>query len=320
MHTRLASVLLAALFSSFLAASGFAGKDVVCFSETIPTTPTDWNRVVGLRQFDPQMGVLLGVTIELSGAMQGSYGVESLDSEPALATAHFAFDFTLLDYSSTPVTFMTAATTITDALAPFDGRLNFAGTSGVFHSGLAFADSRSYSPALTPASLTAFVGTGEIGFTVSARRASVITGPGNLYSQFETTAGAVLQVCYTYAPDCNSNGIPDDVELAGGAFDLYGPGTCEPDGILDACQPEPDCNGDGIPNRCQITGTDCDGNGVPNECEILKGAVDLSGPTSCHPDGVPDECQTIADCDQDGIPDHCEPDSDGDGIPDDCDA
>ena len=51
--------------------------------------------------------------------------------------------------------------------------------------------------------------------------------------------------------DCNTDGIPDDVEIAAGASQ--------------------DCNGNGIPDECDIadgTSDDCNDNWVPDECEF----------------------------------------------------
>jgi hypothetical protein len=64
--------------------------------------------------------------------------------------------------------------------------------------------------------------------------------------------------------DCNSNGIPDECELAGN--------DCNQNNIIDACDVESgsswDCNQNSIPDECEITDDDCNGNGVLDECEI----------------------------------------------------
>ncbi len=137
-------------------------------------------------------------------------------------------------------------------------------------------------------------------------------------------------------PDCDMDGIANACEILLGARDLYGVGTCTPDGIPDSCQPEADCDNDGLPNRCELVGNDCDSNGFPdncqpdcdadgiaNACEILLGAPDLYGRGSCSPDGIPDSCQVLPDCDNDGIPNRCEllnNDCDGNAFPDNCQA
>jgi hypothetical protein len=156
--------------------------------------------------------------------------------------------------------------------------------------------------------------------------------------------------------DCNNNGLADACEILAGAADRYGPTTCTPDGVLDACQPQPDCDGDGLPDFCEIlagaadrygkTGpsqivctpdgvpdacqpaADCDADGLPDRCEIVGGAADNygtgpNGRITCSPDRIPDICQPAPDCDADGFPDACElaggaSDCNANGLPDSC--
>ena len=68
--------------------------------------------------------------------------------------------------------------------------------------------------------------------------------------------------------DCNSNGIQDAYDIAGGvSLD------CDADGIPDECiwpDPYADCNGNGVEDLCDIeasTSTDDNLNGIPDECE-----------------------------------------------------
>ncbi|HVP11312.1 MAG TPA: M6 family metalloprotease domain-containing protein [Phycisphaerae bacterium] len=64
-------------------------------------------------------------------------------------------------------------------------------------------------------------------------------------------------------PDCNSDGLPDDLEVYYGLSE--------------------DCNGNDIPDECE---TDCNGNNVPDDCDVSAGAS-----TDCQADGIPDDCQ-----------------------------
>ncbi len=76
-------------------------------------------------------------------------------------------------------------------------------------------------------------------------------------------------------PDCNSNGVPDECELASG-----------------------DCNGNQYLDACEST-EDCNKNSLPDVCDIGSGSSD-----DCDGDSIPDECQT--DCNQNDINDVCE--------------
>ncbi len=82
----------------------------------------------------------------------------------------------------------------------------------------------------------------------SPRRYFRIDANDNMYVAFRDTQGVKLAV---NLPDCNSNGIPDDEDIAGGT--------------------SADCNTNAIPDECDIadgTSLDVNGNGVPDECDI----------------------------------------------------
>ncbi len=109
-----------------------------------------------------------------------------------------------------------------------------------------------------------------------------------------------------FSPDCNSNGILDECEIAAGTAQ-----DCNEDGVPDECFP--DCNenglGDGCDVECGPPGGGCDqprcglsrdinGNCVPDECD-----------PDCNANGLPDDMDladgTSLDCNADGIPDEC---------------
>ncbi len=116
--------------------------------------------------------------------------------------------------------------------------------------------------------------------------------------------------------DCNSDGVPDECQLA-----FY---DCNTNGVLDQCDVDPtdpdgdevvydDCNSNGWPDECDMAAEyfpsyDCNTNGIPDECDIAdETSVD------CNTNGVPDECdieaETSEDADTNGIPDECEEES-----------
>jgi len=69
--------------------------------------------------------------------------------------------------------------------------------------------------------------------------------------------------------DCNSNGIPDDCDIAAGTSQ-----DCNSDGRPDSC--DPDCNSNGTPDSCDLfagTSADCNSNGVPDECDLAAPVV-----------------------------------------------
>ncbi len=115
---------------------------------------------------------------------------------------------------------------------------------------------------------------------------------------------------YELLDDCNGNGVPDEIDISGGASE--------------------DCNQNVIPDECEV---DCNANDAPDSCDIDPSDPDGNGQTSldCDANSVPDECEVHADCNLNGTPDPCDidssdPDGDGDvsadcnqnGAPDEC--
>ncbi|MCK6485084.1 MAG: PKD domain-containing protein [Phycisphaerae bacterium] len=98
--------------------------------------------------------------------------------------------------------------------------------------------------------------------------------------------------------DCNTNGVPDECDIAGGGSD---------------------CDGNALPDECDVADEDCNTNVTPDDCDLLNEAPD------CNANGVPDECDLLAamDCNTNGMPDECDAalaDCNTNGTPDDCDA
>jgi T5SS/PEP-CTERM-associated repeat protein len=115
-----------------------------------------------------------------------------------------------------------------------------------------------------------------------------------------TSPGAV----YVYfLADCNSNGIPDSVDILDGtSLDLDGTG------VPDECE---DCDGDGIPNveEIEMGSIDCDDDQIPDECEDPDGNG-INDECDCNDNDVLDgediENGTSLDCNLNGVPDECE--------------
>jgi len=90
------------------------------------------------------------------------------------------------------------------------------------------------------------------------------------------------------APDCNSDGLPDDCETAIGR--------------------SPDCNGNRTPDACDIasgTSGDCNANSIPDECDIAA-LIERD----CNVNGIPDDCEiaqaSACDANGNGVPDTCD--------------
>ncbi len=129
---------------------------------------------------------------------------------------------------------------------------------------------------------------------------------GDYYHMVSDNAGANLAYAATFngeqdvyflripAPDCNENGILDEIDIA---ECLVGDNDCR------------DCNLNGVPDGCE---PDCNDSGKGDACDVIDG-----GSPDCDGNLVPDECE--ADFDGDGLIDGCDADRDGDGVPNDFD-
>jgi len=109
--------------------------------------------------------------------------------------------------------------------------------------------------------------------------------------------------------DCNSNGIPDDQDIANGTSQ-----DCNTNGIPDECEvppigSDPDCNTNGIPDECE---PDADNDGVIDDCDNCP-LVFNPGQTDIDGDGVGDLCDNCPNIANPG-----QADTNGDGIGDAC--
>lgn len=156
-------------------------------------------------------------------------------------------------------------------------------------------------------------------FAIEDTFGNIVAGPWASLAQLPPDAVTVLGVAVARQAtgDCNSNGIPDDCDIAGGtSTDCNGNGLpdecdfddldCNANGWPDECDlasgTSVDCQGDGVPDECQLAGNDCDGNGIPDDCDVLA--------ADCNGNGVPDACDIAGggsvDCQGDGVPDECQ--------------
>lgn len=64
-----------------------ATQTTVLQQQTIANTPADWSRTVTFAQFDPTLGTLQDVRIDIAATVDGTVSIESLDATPAAITA-----------------------------------------------------------------------------------------------------------------------------------------------------------------------------------------------------------------------------------------
>ena len=240
-----------------------------CGDDAIPLQTTNWSGLVTIPRFDSGLGILQSIDFSLAGDILGSAAIESLDAAASTVTTDYQAIITLTRPDNSVLVVSIPAQQFVDNLTSFDGTIDFGGTSGITHPNLSTTDTQGAS-SVSPADIALFSGPagnpGSIQLPVDAAGSSGASGSGNLITQFLTDAGATVSVCYNYAPDCNGNGIPDDLDIQLGANDH------DNDGIPDECQPgwRSFCEGDGALNG----GVDCPclNSGAPGEgCTNVTG-------------------------------------------------
>jgi hypothetical protein len=194
-------ILTGSLLALALASTASAQTQTVCFTDNIPLQPTNWTGSVSIPKFNANLGELQSITFRLTGNVQGTARVESTDNSPTTVNTSFQASITLTrpDLSVLVVTLPVA--NFVDNFTAFDGVVDFAGTSGITHPDINVNDTQQTVSPPPVSDLALFTGAGNIVLPVSAQGSSIATGSGNLITQFQTSAGATVEVCYTYLPN-----------------------------------------------------------------------------------------------------------------------
>lgn len=219
---------LLSLFGA-LALGGAASAQTAtqCFTDSIPLQPTNFSTTVSIPKFNPALGTLISIQFTLSGNVQGSANAESLDASPSIVNTQSSANITLTRPDLTVLVVTTPIANFSDAFTAFDGAIDFAGTSGVSHTGINVSDSDSAISPPPVTDLALFTGAGNIVLPVTAVGTSQANGAGNLITQFSTSAAASVEVCYTYEvntppvftePTCGSTymasaGVPFSIQI-----------------------------------------------------------------------------------------------------------
>ena len=169
---------------------------------------TDWSSSLDLSQFNPALGTLNSVTIELAASLWGSGGVENLQSRKS-GTFGVRLDGNLALDAPTAGAWLSFSRTLIDqtvTLTQHDGNNDQAGSSGARWAYLVQASqSRSFTDALQ---LAAFTGTGTVNAALSANAVSLIGGPSSRYSNFDTSVSSRVTVSYDFT-GAAVNAVPE---------------------------------------------------------------------------------------------------------------
>jgi hypothetical protein len=196
------------VLTSLVVPATAAHASTITFSDSVATQKTDFAKSVTLSQFDPSLGTLNSIFLELTGKVTGSIKLESGDAQPATATGYLASEISVENLDNSPLLSTLPTVTETQNLTAFDEVYDFGGTSGVTFAGL--SDTQTKSKTLTASNaFTPFIGTGKITLPVLALAKSKATGSGNLLALINTSAGATLKLVYDYTSNKTPQKVPE---------------------------------------------------------------------------------------------------------------
>lgn len=214
-----------AFVPSFLALAGVAAaNDLVVTSNAAAIAP--WSQAMSVARFDPSLGALQSVRVELRNTIRGRVGYENLAASPASSQIALQGSVSLAGPGGFALTTITTIP-VSVQTQPFDGVNDQAGSSGgVLVNHVATAANEG---AASQNQIAGFVGAGQVSFQAASSNTTSLTSGSALALTSRVHLEALVQVTYTYTPfaDCDHDGVPDATE--------------------------PDSDGDGLPDDCDVS-------------------------------------------------------------------
>jgi hypothetical protein len=168
----------------------------------IPQAPTNWNQVVSLAQFDPNIGTLTMVVVRLNATLNATMLAENRSNMPAVLTGSVQTTATL-----TPPIGINLATSAMasgpQAVAAYDGVPFTMDPDGPDTAEWSFSENNTVERTYTsPADLAFFTGMGNLNYGVNAASTFSLSGTtANFEAMAMANAGATVTVIYTWIPE-----------------------------------------------------------------------------------------------------------------------
>jgi len=197
MRRQIPVVVWLAVVGLVMAFGSPAFSATISYSGSVPVTETDWADSVSITQFNPALGTLNSVQIDLDAHVEGSAKFEHRGNKPATVLMYLWANVEVQRPDTSLLVGASPIQTTIDSVTKFDGTVDFGGTSGRTHDGLSGNQSNS-TVTSDAADLALFIGTGSIVLPVLANAASGATGSGNMLFDFLTNASADVTVTYDY--------------------------------------------------------------------------------------------------------------------------
>lgn len=199
--------------AAFLAGSnGFAATILQTQGATLLDVGNSFIVPVEFNEFNTALGSLTSITLSLQASFSGTVGVENLSNAPDVAAGIIAGSVMVADNGGAFVAevFPVAAGPSHD-FTPFDGTLDYAGTSGATDSVNGAPVSTSVTAPPPAPVLSEFSGTGSIFLSLAASTFPIVQGMETESVTETANAHATVQLTYTYTP---ASAVPEPATMA----------------------------------------------------------------------------------------------------------
>jgi len=274
------TALFFALFS-FLSFSNCSAEQL-SYSDNVPLSVTNWDRTVIIPKFNPDLGTLISVQISFEGGVVGLTRFENTDAGPATITEQLSAIVTLKKPDLSTVLVTTPTFQLVSNVPAFDEKIDFAGPSGATHDPVNANDTEFKGPYSEDNAF--FTGVDNIIFPVASEASSFVSGNGNLISEFDTNAYAIITVTYNYdaIPLCDPavNDISYENLTCGGStsvIQLDGSGSTDVDSESLGFLWSSNCPNGVFSDSSSSTPTltfDSSQNGTPTICSVTLTVID----------------------------------------------
>jgi hypothetical protein len=171
---------------------------------TLQSQTSGWTGSASFTQFDPALGTLDEILLNVGNTLVGTFAAANLESVPVTVSMTENASMTVATPGDTAGLIANAGAWDWDSftLGAYDGSTDFSGTSGRLDTfpSFPFTDATSYATLTDGTDLSAFTGAGTIALPVSTAGTSTVTGPSNLLEEITQQTGGTVSVSYVYTP------------------------------------------------------------------------------------------------------------------------
>jgi hypothetical protein len=191
------------LLAGLVATGGVAQATSLTVSDSLPLGFTNFASSLTIPKFHPGVNVPSGSVLDsivftLTGTIQTDIRLESLDHLASTVTATVQGSITMTRPDASTLVVALPGISTVDHFTAFDGVIDFAGTSGAAHLGVANSTTASHTSPPPVTDLALFTGAGNLVLPVEADATVALAGSGNLVSNVHTQASAGVTVEYDY--------------------------------------------------------------------------------------------------------------------------